>query len=65
MFYKTFYSCNWITEMFVTVSHFYLNAIFADKARSLPLEWSTIMSSTRVGSSLFYKYEVIYTDKNI
>jgi hypothetical protein len=43
-------------KVFVTFSHLYLSPIFAGKARSLALEWSTLKGYTRVGSSLVSKY---------
>jgi hypothetical protein len=35
--------------------------IFAGMARSLPLEWSAVRFSTRIGLSLIHKYQVIPT----
>ncbi len=58
----------WLARMFVIVRPFHLSVIFAGKARSQPLEQSSITGSTRVGSNLVYKYlvgvEVTDSDKH-
>ncbi len=47
-------------RLIITDSHFNLSLIFAGKARGLPLNWSTIRGSTRVG---LLKYIIIYSRK--
>ncbi len=41
---------------FLAVIHFHPNPLFPGKARSLTLEWSLVRGSSRVGSTLTYKY---------
>jgi hypothetical protein len=42
--------------VFATLFHFHPSLKIAGKARSLPLEWSTMAVSTMVGSGLTCKY---------
>ncbi len=50
--------------MFVKFNHFHPSLIFVGKARSLPLGWSLVWSSTQVGFGLAHRVEVSVSDKH-